>query len=296
MARLDRLATLYFFRPLQRLRLAPKSGIPILMYHSISADAEQKRHPYFWTATTPAIFAEHMRLLHEQNYLTVSLEEAVQRLDAPGHSSDKPVVLTFDDGYLDFYTDAFPVLSKYGFGATVFLPTAYIGDTTRRFKGNDCLTWGQIRELQTAGIRFGSHTVTHPQLTTLKTQAIRDELRDSKETIEDKLGCPVTSFAYPFALPEGGHAFTHRLRTMLEEAGYQAGVSTRIGTADRTDDKFFARRLPVNSGDDSRFFAAKLVGAYDWLQTLQYAWKVRPSFLYPGAQSREVTAKAAKSL
>ncbi len=280
-ARLDRLATLYFFRPLQRLRLAPKSGIPILMYHSISEAAEQNRHPYFCTSTAPAIFAEHMRLLHKQNYLTVSLQDAVQRLEAPGQSYDKLVVLTFDDGYQDFFTDAFPILSKYGFTATVFLPTAYIGKTARRFKGNDCLTWDQIRELRTAGTHFGSHTVTHPQLRTLKTQAVREELRDSKETIEDKLGCPVNSFAYPFALPEGDHAFTQRLRTMLEETGYETGVSTRVGTADRTDDKFFAKRLPVNSGDDSRLFAAKLAGAYDWLQTLQYAWKMRPAFFYP---------------
>jgi len=280
--RFDRLATLYFFCPLQRYALAGESGIPILMYHSISEVTEERAHPYYWTATTPAIFADHMRHLHEQNYKTVSLQEAVNRIETPGGKREKLAVLTFDDGYQDFYTHAFPALNRYGFSATVFLPTAYIGETSRSFKGTDCLTWNQVRDLGKAGIHFGSHTVTHPQLRTLRAEAIRDEVRCSKETIEEKLGHRVLSFAYPYALPETDRAFRRELRGILAEAGYEAGVSTTIGTADQTGDRFFLKRLPANSADDRRLFDAKLAGAYDWLHTLQYAWKLRPTCLSAG--------------
>src|SRR5271165_2102083 len=247
------------------------------MYHSISEATEKRAHPYYWTATTPAIFADHMRHLYEQNYTTVSLQDAVRRIETHSVKREKVVVLTFDDGYREFYTRAFPTLSRYGFSATVFLPTAYIGEMSRRFNGVDCLTWNQVLDLSRAGIHFGSHTVTHPQLRSLRAEAIRDEVRCSKETIEEKLGGPVRSFAYPYALPETDRAFRRGLRGILEEAGYEAGVSTIIGTADQTGDKFFMKRLPANSADDSRLFEAKLAGAYDWLHALQYAWKLPPS-------------------
>ncbi len=74
------------------------------------------------------------------------------------------MVITFDDGFADFYTNAFPLLNRYGFSATVYLPTAYIGKSAREFKGVECLTWDQVRALDRAGVEFGSHTVSHPQL------------------------------------------------------------------------------------------------------------------------------------
>jgi peptidoglycan/xylan/chitin deacetylase (PgdA/CDA1 family) len=154
------------------------------------------------------------------------------------------------------------------------LPTAYIGDTASKFKGIECLTWSQIRELHKVGVHFGSHTVTHPQLRSMKTEDVRTEVRASKATIEDKLSAPVKSFAYPFAFPETDRVFRQRLRAILVEAGYEFGVSTILGTADRTDDRFFMKRLPMNSSDDLRFFGAKLEGAYDWLHTLQYVRKL----------------------
>lgn len=276
MARFDRLATLYFFGPLgsgSQLR-----GIPILMYHDVSEAIEKKTHPYYRTGTAPAVFAGHMRYLHEQQYSSISLAEAVRRIKAPESLLERhkrPVVITFDDGYEGLYAHALPVLSEYGFTATVFLPTAYIGDSPRRFNAVNCLTWSQILEMSRAKVAFGSHTVTHPVLTTLTDKEIRNEVRGSKNVIEQKLGCSVSSFAYPYAFPEADHVFAKRLREILEEAGYENGVSTIIGTADRTSDRFFLERLPVNSCDDLRFFKAKLDGAYDWLHKLQYAAKLK---------------------
>ena len=274
LSRLDRLATLYFFQPLRRLRPAGRAGVPILMYHSMSEVAQNGVRPYYQTVTTPRVFAEHMEYLSRGRYKATTLADAVRLSQSPGPRTEKVVVVTFDDGFRNFYTDAFPILNKCGFTATVFLPTACIGETALKFKGMECLTWSQIRELQRLGVQFGSHTVTHPQLRSIKTENVQTEVRASKATIEDKLSAPVNSFAYPFAFPETDRLFRQRLRAILEDAGYENGVSTIIGTAGRTDDRFFMKRLPVNSRDDLRLFRAKLEGAYDWLHTFQYVYKL----------------------
>ena len=272
--RADCLATLYFFHPLQRLLRRTSDGIPILMYHSISENLEGYRSAYFHTCTRPRVFREHLRWLAHNDYKTLGLGEAVRHLAEGARTAEKLVVLTFDDGFEDFYTEAFPILGTFGYTATVFLPTAYIGDTPREFNGTTCLTWSQVRELQRAGVEFGSHTVTHPQLRTLPAADIHRELRSSKQEIEDHLGGPVASFSYPYAFPEADRAFRQTLRGMLVEAGYENGVSTIVGTADPLSDRLFLERLPVNSSDDAVFFTAKLQGAYDWLHSMQYATKL----------------------
>ena len=221
-------------------------SVPILMYHSIS-DADDLRHPYFQTTTAPARFAEQMQFLSQNGYSAVRLTQAMST------PASKPVVITFDDGYRDFYTQAYPVLAEFGFTANMFLPTGYINDQRASFNGIECLTWNEVRELNAAGIEFGSHTVTHPKLKELGSDAIEQELRQSKEAIEDKLGTCVASFSYPFAFPEAMRSFVGELRDTLSRCGYQVGVSTVIGTATPADDPFFLRRLPVNSSDDPVF-------------------------------------------
>jgi peptidoglycan/xylan/chitin deacetylase (PgdA/CDA1 family) len=243
------------------------------MYHSVSDQDESGLHPYFRTCTTPQVFAAQMAYLHSRGYSTCSLTEAIDYLESGNQTAAKQVVITFDDGYADFYRSAFPVLDGCHFSATVFLPTGYIGDRPLQFKGTDCLTWAEIRELRNCGIIFGSHTVTHPQLSTLEPRAVKNEILESKQTIQDKMGESVDSFAYPYAFPEHNGHFVQMLRTALVEAGYRQGVSTRIGMAHRLEDRYFTRRLPMNSMDDTLLFEAKLRGAYDWLGKFQYGYK-----------------------
>ena len=272
--RFDRFATLYLVNPLRRSASGDKPAIPILMYHSISNDAETGVHPYYRTSTSPQQFASQMKYLRENGYTTCSLAEAVQQLQQQTQAGAKFVVITFDDGYRDFHQHAFPALSQYGFSATMFLPTAYIGDRPLQFKGKDCLTWAEVRELNNHGILFGSHTVTHPQLRELSVPAINQEIANSKATIEEKLGSAVDSFAYPYAFPQTDSDFTRMLQDSLRRAGYQNGVSTIVGRASRNSEPLFLERLPVNSCDDHALFSAKLAGAYDWISTSQYLTKM----------------------
>ncbi|HLX45875.1 MAG TPA: polysaccharide deacetylase family protein [Bryobacteraceae bacterium] len=274
MLRADAFATLYLFHPIRK-RISSREGrVPILMYHSVSDGRKEKRHPYYQTVTTPAAFASQMKFLHDHGHAVVNLDQAVASLHQPDGPAKRPVVITFDDGYRDFYVHAAPVLAKYGFSATMFLPTAHVGETHRSFNGAECMTWSEIRDLHKIGIQFGSHTVTHPHLSEMGVTDVEYEVRQSKAVIEERLGCAVTSFAYPYAFPEADRPFRQVLRSLLDESGYQCGVSTILGTADRSDDRYFMKRLPINTWDDERLFKAKLDGAYDWLHTVQYASKL----------------------
>jgi peptidoglycan/xylan/chitin deacetylase (PgdA/CDA1 family) len=272
--RTDRIATLYFFRPLHRLTSGSGDRrIPILMYHSIAKTQGANRHPYFDTETSVRTFEAHMKYLHDNKYDVISPEDVITLLSTGQVEARKCVVITFDDGYRDFYIHAFPILHKYGMSATVYLPSAYIQHQPQPFKGKACMTWSEVRELHKAGIRFGSHTVTHPQLKVLTDRDLEKELCFSKTAIEDELGAPVRSFAYPYAFPEQDCDFIRRLRNLLGEAGYENGVSTVIGSVHTVEDKYFLKRLPTNSWDDISLFRAKLDGDYDWLRGPQYIKK-----------------------
>src|ERR1039457_1832319 len=138
--RLDRFISLYVVSPLQRLSPGAKPAIPILMYHSVADQDESRTPAYYRIATSPAAFAAQMEHLHSHGYRTSTVAQVRTLLEKDPESAAHAVVITFDDGFRDFYLNAFPVLHKYGFTATVFLPTAFIGDVPRQFKGRDCLT------------------------------------------------------------------------------------------------------------------------------------------------------------
>jgi peptidoglycan/xylan/chitin deacetylase (PgdA/CDA1 family) len=282
--RFDRLATLYLARPLRAGLAVPGASVPILMYHSISETSETGVAPYFRVCTAPAIFAQQVSFLAEAGYKSLTLAEAQKALQS-GVDLEKAVVITFDDGFRDFYTHAFPVLNRHGFSATMFLPTAYIAEERRSFKGRECLTWREVHEMRRAGMQFGSHTVNHPKLVELGWKEVEMELRDSKAEIEAKLGEAVETFAYPYAFPQANAEFSAGFRQRLQEAGYRFCVTTEVGCVRRGDDALRWKRLPANSCDDASLLEAKLSGAYDWLAWPQRAVKTMKATL-GRAQSR----------
>jgi peptidoglycan/xylan/chitin deacetylase (PgdA/CDA1 family) len=260
----------------QRSGAAAADGkIPILMYHSISTEqsggarSARSAYRYFETSTSPAVFRRHMETLHVLGYTVIRLKDLGQAFSQSLSKGRKYSVITFDDGYADFYDTAFPILQAFKFPATMFVPTAFIGAPGPGIEGKTHLTWPQVREAHSAGIDIGSHTVNHLKLADLSVEQILHQLRESKKTIEDNLGTAVDTFAYPFAFPEGRRGLVTVLRGLLVESGYRAGVCTSIGRVSPEDDRLFLRRLPVNTFDDEAFFRAKLAGAYDWLHGSQ---------------------------
>lgn len=272
--RLDRLITLKLVRPFRRRGMGVSTfRLPILMYHGISDAPEPGASPYYQTSTSPAIFQRQLSLLAEQGYRTLDLPQASELLREAEPPSGNYLVITFDDGFRNVYTEALPALREHGFTATVFLPTAFISDRRRAFKNAECLTWAEVREMSGLGIRFGSHTATHPELARLSWPEIERELRDSKTELERRLGEPATAFAYPFAFPQNNRRFARRFRSLLAGIGYTSCATTILGRVRPGDDPFRLKRLPVNSLDDAALFKAKLRGDYDWLALIQAAVK-----------------------
>lgn len=286
LVRLDRSLTLGLFQPLQRIGLrAHGACLPILMYHSISDEPESSLPPYYRVCTSPLRFAEQMEWLAAAGWQGVTLSEGLAALRKQGAGSNEPgdpghaapgthrsiapakklVAITFDDGFQDFYTAAVPNLQRHAFSATMYVPTAFIGDQRKSFKSHACLTWAEVRELASAGIEFGSHTVSHRRLAGLSWTDIETELRDSKAMIEQQLGRAVRSFAYPYAFPQEEKHFARRFREILDTTAYQSCVTTTIGRVSASTDPLHLARLPVNSDDDRALLIAKLAGAYDWL-------------------------------
>lgn len=285
--RLDRAIAVHLFHPrAQRHAADGSAGVPILMYHGIEPPT-RKGHPYYETSTSPATFALHMNFLAENGYTAIDLEEALG-LIARGPSPRKCVAITFDDGYRNFYTSAFPILMDHSFRATLFLVSGLIGDTPRRRDGHEYLTWNEVRTLRANGIQIGSHTVNHPTLHHENDSTLEYEIGHSKQTIEDQVGECVRTFSYPYAFPENRRKFTFRVRELLHTYGYVCGVSTIIGRATPQHDWFFLPRIPMNSHDDLRLFRAKLEGGYDWLGGCQYLSKCLRDSLRLGNSARTV--------
>jgi peptidoglycan/xylan/chitin deacetylase (PgdA/CDA1 family) len=175
----------------------PSHGsIAILTYHALDNSGSV-------LSTPPRVFAEQMRILSHLDVKVVSLEE-VRRALSNGESGVRLVAITFDDGFQEFYSRAMPILQRHGFPATVFLVTDYCGRENSwptqlpHIQRRPLLTWTEVKELSAAGVAFGSHTRTHPDLSRVTSQVAEDEVVSSKKTIEDVIGASVESFAYPY--------------------------------------------------------------------------------------------------
>lgn len=191
--------------------LLPRKGFVAAMYHHVgTTDKTDEQYPF---TVTPAQLESHLRFLAENGFSTIGLE------DLSPAAASKPFMLTFDDGYEELYTVLFPLLKKYNAKAVVFLIADFIGRP-------GYLSREQILEMQQSGLfSFGSHGMTHRRLRSLPDEEIRQELHNSKTSLETLLGRPVTAFCYPF----GAGGFDKRVRPLVFEAGYNCDFSTRKG-------------------------------------------------------------------
>ena len=208
----------------------------ILTYHSIDDSGSV-------LSTSPRIFTEQIRALSQLDADVVNIEEVARRRNDRG-SAKPAIAITFDDGFSNVYEHAFPVLCHYGFPGTIFLVTDYCGGMNS-WPGQppgiiprSLLSWNQIKEMSQAGITFGSHTRTHPNLTRLSTYDAQQELIGSKKEIEDTLGKPVASFAYPYGAYDDG---TRELVT----THFALACSTALGFVCPGSDSFALERLDM---------------------------------------------------
>lgn len=182
--------------------------VPILVYHivrpSYPTDSEAVRR----LAVTPEIFDAEMKYLGNSGYHVIRFSDLDAHLKEGRLLPDKPVVLTFDDGWRDQYKYAFPILKKYQYPTTFFVFTNAIG--RKAF-----LSWDELREMSASGMTVGGHTRSHPYLTRIRSSAVLwDEIYGSKLLLEKKLGVTVSQFAYPFGM------YNASTTALVENAGY----------------------------------------------------------------------------
>ena len=244
MARRAAKAALY---PAGHLRRARSGDLVILLYHRVGAgDCE--------VDLSADTFGRQLEMLVERHHV-LSLDEAL----AGEHEGG--VVVTFDDGYRDFYDHALPFLVRFGVPATLYLTTGLVGD--ERGSEDVALTWAELREAVSTGlVTIGAHTHTHPDLSNAPPGTALEELTTSKNMIEGRLGVSCRHFAYPFSV--WNEDADRTARSMFDSIAALSWTTNRAGTVD----PYRLGRVPITRSDSDLFFRAKARGALDneaWL-------------------------------
>lgn len=231
--------------------------VPVLLHHSVTRGASPEQRGW---VTTPEHFADHMSHLTEHGYRTMTVPEYAARLVAGTETAEGPaVVVTFDDGFADFREHALPVLVRHGIAATMYVVTGCVGGTSSWLAavgegGRRMLGWSDLTALTAAGIEVGAHTHSHPQLDIVDRVTAWDEIRRSKRVLEDRLGRPVTTFAYPFGFHDA------HIRALVEDAGYASACAVKDALSGPGDDPFAIARVIVPGDADVATLAELVAG------------------------------------
>ncbi len=214
----------------------------ILVCHSVGGPAVDARTRRL--NVSQRMFSFQMWSLKAAGYRVVSLKEILEFAGGT-EKRGRFACLTFDDGYMDFYDNAFPVLKKYGYPSTVFMVSGLAGrvnlwDSAKYKNGygkRPLLDWQKAKELSAGGVTFGAHTMTHPHLTRIPAARMKDEILDSKLEIEDRTGSPVDFFCYPYG------DYNKDVMREVREAGFLGATSSKRGFVLRGDDFFKLKRM-----------------------------------------------------
>ncbi|WP_170960040.1 glycosyltransferase [Rhizobium phaseoli] len=227
------------------------TSIPILMYHRIAEDGPAALRRF---RTPPEMFRKQLQFLRRHGYYAVTAPTLANLLRSGKPIQGRPVMLTFDDAYLDFRTNAFPILAENDFSADVFVVTDKVGGRSDW----DCaygepaalMAWPDMQELQQKGISFGSHLASHTPASAMENDALLAEALRSRHELESRLGSPVVSIALPYG------ATDFRAPGILCLAGYTIGFTTRAATAAFSDNVFGLPRLEVRGDRPLEAFPA----------------------------------------
>ena len=213
-------------------KYGPCKSVPILMYHHVLPSAQAKEMGVGGLNVDNGIFSQQMDYLQGKGYQTLNLEEMI-RMIKDNSLPSKPIVLTFDDGYRDFYTNVFPLLKEKGIKATAFVISQFTG-------GDKYLLWGQISEMAGSGlVTIGDHTLNHTSLGKLDQSNQADQIVSAKNIIESNIGKNVNVFAYPY-----GNSNTIA-KQILTENGFSTAVTTIPGTTQCAGLPFDLQRIRI---------------------------------------------------
>ncbi|HMW44417.1 MAG TPA: polysaccharide deacetylase family protein [Solirubrobacterales bacterium] len=220
----------------------PHTGpVPILMYHVIGPAAGSEDYPGLFLSTPD--FQDQVDWLADNGYTAVTLVQVQNAWYDGGTLPERPVVLSFDDGYLGQYLFAMPILEKEG----------WAGQLNLKSEGSD-LSSKQVKKMYRAGWEIASHSITHPDLTTLDPATLEHELVGSKEELEKDLGFEIVNFCYPAG------QYDDEVVKAVEAAGYRGATTVNPGLAEKSM-PFELNRIRIDAGDGPDQLATKLVSA-----------------------------------
>jgi peptidoglycan/xylan/chitin deacetylase (PgdA/CDA1 family) len=255
--------------------------VPILLYHSV----DQK--PSRWIAPftiTPEVFQEHLDVIASLNCQPLTVSALVDCLRSERPLPARPVIITFDDGFADMAATVAPGLARRGFPATLYVTTAaLLGGpipTPHRLPPAAMLSWDQLSRLEADGIEVGAHTLTHPALDTVSERTAFTEIGGSKAALEEALGHPVRSFAYP----HGHH--DRRVTTLVRRAGFDSACAVKNTLSSAADDQFALSRMTVMAVTSAGCLEQWLLGQGAPLWSPRTRWRTRAGRQYRRFVSR----------
>ena len=230
--------------------------VPLLLYHSVASESD----PRFarWTVA-PEAFAAQMSFLAEHGYRSLTVRDFVEAaFERRRALPPRSVVITFDDGFADFASAAWPELDRNSLTATVFVATGYVGRSSEWLSSigegdRPILSWAQIERLDAAGVEFGAHGHEHAQLDLLPAARVTSDVARSKRALEEVVG-PVTSFAYPHGY------YTKRVQRQLAAAGFASACGAKHAFSGPGDDRYALARLIVERSTGIDAFERMLRG------------------------------------
>ena len=216
-----------------------KITVPILLYHHITADLDGSRYN-----VDPAIFEEQIKWLYDNHYSTISVSQVASLILNGGQMPLRPVVITFDDGNIDVFSNAYPILDKYGFTATFYIVDRYLN-------GKDMISTAQVKELIQKGWEIGSHSKYHTDLMSPGAD-LETEIRLSKLDMQERLGISIDTFAYPFGSAN---------ETVIDKtirSGYTSAVGLGEAITHGYYDIFYLNRIEIQADYNMEKFKSLL--------------------------------------
>jgi len=227
----------------EQSRAGIQSPVPILMYHAVEDKARPPAYKHFYVLARE--FAWQMRSLKRAGYTAITFAHLADALDGQHPLPARPILLTFDDGYLNLKANVHPLLRELGFPYTVFLVAGKVGKTNdwvavEGYQPTPLLGWQDILEMKAdGGVSFQAHTFSHPHLTQLPAADVRRELQESKAMLEQKLQTPADVLCYPYG------DVNESVAEQAREAGYAMAVTTQTGRVRAQDNLLRLPRISV---------------------------------------------------
>ncbi len=205
--------------------------VPVLLYHYVEYVQDKGDTIRQSLDIIPYVFDAEIKTLKDAGYSFITTKDLADALDGETVLPPKSVILTFDDGYNDFYTDVFPILKKYQVKVVAYVVPNFLD------RSNNITTW-QLKEIVKSGlVEIGAHTMDHSYLAGLSLQRVKYEVEESKKYLEKLLGIKIVSFAYPYG------AFDNQTIDVDKKAGFRSAVTTIPGIYSMDVNRFFLYRI-----------------------------------------------------